>query len=157
MKRGEVWWARVDERCPVVLLSPDGADKVRAIMIVAPARTNIDGLAVEIAIRMGTPNKREKRVLVPILRIDLRRDLLGEDVERRHGHDQPVEFAAIDTVDKRRAFDKIVAGKRKEPALRLAADVVARTADPLHEGGDRAGRAELTHKVDVADIDAELE
>ena len=34
---------------------------------------------------------------------------------------------------------------------------MARPADPLQERIDRAGRAELAHQVDVADVDAELE
>jgi len=50
MRRGEVWWARLDERCPVVLLSVvsadsaerstssgDGVAEARAIRVVAPA------------------------------------------------------------------------------------------------------------------------
>lgn len=45
MKRGEVWWAHLDERCPVVLLSPHGADQVRTILNVAPANMKIDGYA----------------------------------------------------------------------------------------------------------------
>ena len=37
MRRGEVWWALLDERCPVVLLTGDGAPEARAIRVVAPA------------------------------------------------------------------------------------------------------------------------
>lgn len=37
MERGEVWWALIDERCPVVLLSEGGQPQFRAIRIVAPA------------------------------------------------------------------------------------------------------------------------
>jgi mRNA interferase MazF len=36
MRRGEVWWALLDERCPVVLLSEE-AGEFRAMRIVAPA------------------------------------------------------------------------------------------------------------------------
>ncbi len=35
MERGEVWWARLEERCPVVLLS--GGPEFDAVRIVAPA------------------------------------------------------------------------------------------------------------------------
>ena len=57
MTRGEVWWAYVDERCPVVFLSQDGSGKVRAMMIVAPANTNLDGHAIEVSVgaREGLP------------------------------------------------------------------------------------------------------
>ncbi len=37
MKRGEVWWALIDERCPVVLLSGEHASGFRAMQVVAPA------------------------------------------------------------------------------------------------------------------------
>jgi mRNA interferase MazF len=42
VRRGEVWWAQVDERCPVVLLSvalpsEGGPPGLRAMRIVAPA------------------------------------------------------------------------------------------------------------------------
>jgi mRNA interferase MazF len=37
VKRGEVWWARVDERRPIVLLSGPEPDELRAMQIVAPA------------------------------------------------------------------------------------------------------------------------
>ena len=41
MDRGEVWWALLDEKRPVVLLSRDGAEELRAIQVVAPAGTDI--------------------------------------------------------------------------------------------------------------------
>ena len=50
MKRGEVWWARVDKKRPVVLVSRDEAYAVRALVIVAPATTTIRGYAVEVKI-----------------------------------------------------------------------------------------------------------
>ena len=115
------------------------------------------GLAREIAVRPGAADESEQLGLVPILRIDLGRDLLGEHVERRLRHDQPVEFAAIDAVDQSRALDEIVIGKREQTALRLAADAVAGAADALQEGRDRARRAELADQIHIADIDAELE
>jgi mRNA interferase MazF len=37
VERGEVWWALIGERCPVVLLTSDGNSEVRAVLIVAPA------------------------------------------------------------------------------------------------------------------------
>jgi mRNA interferase MazF len=48
VKRGEVWWARVDKRRPVVLVSRDEAYDVRALVIVAPATTTLRGYAVEV-------------------------------------------------------------------------------------------------------------
>lgn len=50
MKRGEIWWADVDKRRPVVLLSRDEAYAVRALVVVAPVSTTIRGLAVEVRV-----------------------------------------------------------------------------------------------------------
>src|SRR5262249_9114948 len=44
-----------------------------------------------------------------------------------------------------------------EAPLRDAAQPVAAAADALEEGRDRAGRAELTHELDGAHVDPELE
>jgi mRNA interferase MazF len=41
VNRGEVWWARVDKRRPVVLVSREEAYDLRAFVIVAPA-TGLD-------------------------------------------------------------------------------------------------------------------
>jgi len=53
MRRGEVWWAEVDERRPVVLLSGEDPSGFRAMQVVAPADTDISGLGIEVAV--GVP------------------------------------------------------------------------------------------------------
>lgn len=53
MKRGEVWWARLDKRRPVVLVSRDEAYSVRALVIAAPVSTTIRGYAVEVKVGTG--------------------------------------------------------------------------------------------------------
>ena len=57
MTRGEIWWARVDKRRPVVLVSRDEAYEVRAMVIVAPVSTTVRGYAVEVKVgrREGLP------------------------------------------------------------------------------------------------------
>jgi mRNA interferase MazF len=50
MRRGEVWWARIDKRRPVVLVSRDEAYGIRALVIVAPASTTVRDYAVEVKI-----------------------------------------------------------------------------------------------------------
>ena len=57
MKRGEIWWAVVDKRRPVVLISRDEAYEVRAMVITAPVSTTVRGYAVEVNIgrREGLP------------------------------------------------------------------------------------------------------
>ncbi len=37
MKRGEIWWAALDDECPVVLLSDGPGPEFRVVRIVAPA------------------------------------------------------------------------------------------------------------------------
>ena len=59
MKRGEIWWARVDKRRPVVLLSRDEAYAVRAMVITAPVSTTIRGFAVELKIGRAEGLPRE--------------------------------------------------------------------------------------------------
>lgn len=50
MKRGEIWWARIDKRRPVVLLSRDEAYDVRSLVVVAPISTTVRGFAVEVRV-----------------------------------------------------------------------------------------------------------
>ena len=59
MKRGEVWWAKLDKRRPVVLLSRDEAYSLRALVIVAPVTTTVRGYAVEVKLgtREGLPRE----------------------------------------------------------------------------------------------------
>jgi mRNA interferase MazF len=62
MRRGEVWWARVDKRRPVVLVSRDEAYDVRALVIVAPASTTVRSYAVEV--RIGRREGLERSCVV---------------------------------------------------------------------------------------------
>jgi mRNA interferase MazF len=48
VRRGEVWWAKLDKKRPVVLVSRQEAYAVRALVIVAAISTTIRGYAVEI-------------------------------------------------------------------------------------------------------------
>lgn len=50
MRRGEVWWARVDKRRPVVLVSRAEAYDVRALVIVAPVSTTLRGFSLEVRV-----------------------------------------------------------------------------------------------------------
>ena len=68
MRRGEVWWAELDEPRPVVLLSGDAASGFEALQVVAPSGIDISGLGIEVSIgdveglphegvlRLGLPN-----------------------------------------------------------------------------------------------------
>jgi mRNA interferase MazF len=67
MRRGEVWWALIDERRPVVILSGEESSEYRAIQVVEPATADekrgyallsgeeaSDPRAVQIAVSAGT-------------------------------------------------------------------------------------------------------
>jgi mRNA interferase MazF len=66
VKRGEVWWATVDERRPVLVLSMSAQD-VRAIIVVAPADRLVDGVTEEVSLGAaeGLPNEGVVRVAFP--------------------------------------------------------------------------------------------
>lgn len=57
MKRGELWWAALDKRRPVLLLSRQEAYSMRAMVIAAPATTTVRGFALEVKVgkREGLP------------------------------------------------------------------------------------------------------
>lgn len=54
-----MWWARIDKRRPVVLVSRDEAYAVRSLIVVAPATTTVRGYAVELKVgrREGLPRE----------------------------------------------------------------------------------------------------
>ncbi|MEU6565349.1 type II toxin-antitoxin system PemK/MazF family toxin [Streptomyces parvulus] len=66
MQRGEVWWAEVDGRRPVVLLSREGPE-FRAMQVVAPAGVELGGVAAELAVGAseGLPVEGVLRVALP--------------------------------------------------------------------------------------------
>src|SRR5262245_10506944 len=113
--------------------------------------------ALDIAVGPSVADESEELSLVPLLGVDLRRDLLGEHVERCVRHDQTVKLAAIGTINQRRTFHKIVVGEGKQTALWLPADTMARSAHALKESRNRARRAKLADEIHVANIDAKLE
>ena len=57
----------------------------------------------------------------------------------------------------RRALDQLVAGEREQPPLGRRPQRVARAADALQPGRDRARRADQAGQLDGADVDAQLE
>jgi mRNA interferase MazF len=57
LRRAEIWWALVDKRRPVVLLSRDEAYDIRAMVVAAPVSSTVRGYAVEVRVgrREGLP------------------------------------------------------------------------------------------------------
>lgn len=89
MKRGEIWWAKVDKRRPVCLLSRDEAYGLRALVIVAPVSTTIRNFAVEVKVgaREGLPRASvincDWLVTLPIASLDERAGALSGDKLRQ--------------------------------------------------------------------------
>ena len=64
------------------------------------------------AVGRGTAHERVELVLVPFARGHFGDDLLGQHVERLLRDGEPVELAAADAVEQRRALHQLVAGQR---------------------------------------------
>ena len=64
MRRGELWWAQVDKRRPVVLLSRDEAYAVRQLVIIAPVSTQVRGFAAEV--RVGKSEGLHKSCVINV-------------------------------------------------------------------------------------------
>jgi mRNA interferase MazF len=97
MRRGEVWWARVDKRRPVVLISRDEAYAVRAMVIVAPATTTVRGYAVELKVgrREGLPRECVINCdwLVTLPKADLLERAGTLSANKLHALDEALRFA----------------------------------------------------------------
>ena len=68
-----------------------------------------------------------------------------------------IQVAPPDCIEQRRTLDQFIARKRKDAAFRKAANRVIRSAYALEQGGNRAGRSDLNHQIDSANINAQLE
>ena len=86
-----------------------------------------------------------------------RHDLLRQDVERRIGNQDAVEFAVLDGADERGAFEQFVARGDEQASLGNRAAPVPGASDALQGDGDGARRADLDHQIDGADINSELQ
>ena len=137
---------------------------VQARRVAAPPRRDalgehvhdlVEVLAVR-ARRTGAARRQSSKsaVLVLLLAGADRHDLLGQDVERRAAQGEAVDLAAARRAHQRRALDELVAREREEPALGRGDQGVARAADALERGGDRARRAEQAGEIHRAHVDA---
>ena len=117
----------------------------------------LERLVIEGPVRPGAPDEGEQLTGLPFASRDLGHDLLREDVEGTLGQGEGVELSPAHGVEEGRALHEVVAAQGEEASLRGRLDPMPGAADPLQEGRDVAGRAELADEVDVADVDAELE
>ena len=71
MQRGEVWWVDFNGRRPVLLLCDEEPSGFQAICVVAPAATDITGVASEVAVGNGEGLPFEGVVRVALPRPDV--------------------------------------------------------------------------------------
>src|SRR5579883_186649 len=113
--------------------------------------------SIETTVWVGAADESEEVVFVPIAGCRGGDDLLGEDVERRVGNFETIEFTFADRANERGAFNEFVARGGEEAAFGKGADPMPGAADALKRGRDRSRRSDLDDKIDSADIDSELE
>jgi hypothetical protein len=111
----------------------------------------------QLRIRRGAAHQREEVVLAPLLGGALRDDLLRQDVQGGDRRMNGVEAPGTHPGHQRGALHELVAGQRIQAPLRGASAAVPRPANALEEGRQAAGRADLAHELDGADVDAQLE
>ena len=139
----------VNERTP--------AAAPRAEALGQHAHAIVEVLAAEAPIRVGAADQGEQRLLRAFPRGDLGGDLLGEHVQCVAGDGEAVQLPAPHGIEQRRALDQFVARQWEQSALGRAAHRVPGAPDPLQEAVDRAGRPDLAHQVDVADVEPEFQ
>jgi mRNA interferase MazF len=103
--RGEVWWARVNEKRPIVVLSTS-ADDVCAMMIVPPATNPIEGVTVEVELGAsdGLPFEGVVRVALPrpgLIPCHWLVTLSKDDLVERAGTLSPAKLAEVDELLRR--------------------------------------------------------
>ena len=92
MKRGEIWWARVDKPRPVCLVSRDEAYDVRALVITAPVSTTVRGYAVEVKV-----GRREGLSKTSVINCDWLVTLPKACLERRLGGLSAAKLEQLDS------------------------------------------------------------
>jgi hypothetical protein len=113
--------------------------------------------ARQLPVRPRSAEQLEERILAPFLRRARRDDLLRQHVQRCPRNPHRVEIPLADGAHQRGALHQLVPGHGEEDSLGDAAVLVAGSADPLEEHGDRSRRAELAHQIHGPDVDPQLE
>ncbi len=102
-------------------------------------------------------HQRKQCIFIPVFACSLGYDLLRKYVDRRQQNAQGIQLATAHAVQQRGAFDQLVARLRKQPCLRRATDRMSGAPGALQERCDRPRRTELTHQIDIADIQAKFQ
>ena len=109
------------------------------------------------AIRISAAHQPEQVLLFPVLAGAHGDHLLRQHVERRLGDLKLVQAAVADGARERGALDQLVARHGKDAALGDGAAPVPGAPDALQRHRDGAGRSDLAHQVDRANVNTQLE
>lgn len=153
MRRGEIWWARFDERRPVVLLSEEDPAGFRAMQVVAPANTDISGLGIEVAVGVeeGLPVAGALRFGFPwpgFTPCTWLTTLTRKDLIERAGAVSAAKLSEIDDAlrasEQRVEWTPALAARLSEikDSLRMRIPAAEEGTD-AHTGGDRSGSHDL--------------
>jgi len=82
---------------------------------------------------------------------------LRQHIEGLVNHLKLVQLALAHRADRRRGLHQIVARQRKKHAFGNGPKPMSRAAHPLEQHGEISRRADVADRVDVADIDAQLQ
>ncbi len=121
------------------------------------AQDAIETLARELAVRVRAPELIQQVALAVSLARGFGDDLLRKHVERTFADGNPIQLSKPDGTKQCRAFDEIVARGRKQACLGNSSHRVARPPRTLEKRRDPSRRPDLTHQIDVADVDSQLE
>ena len=105
----------------------------------------VEFFAREIAIGIRAAHEREQIVFAPVFRGARCHDLLGENIERRFGNFDAIEFAVTNGAHERGAFEQFIARGGEKAAFGNGAAPVAGASDALQRNGrssaaSRSGR-----------------
>ena len=124
MKRGELWWAIIDKRRPVVLLSRDEAYEVRSNVVVAPISTTIRSYAVEVK-----SGRREGLDHTSVINCDWITTIRKDQLERRIGAHRAAGNEAREVHRRRPGLDPFLFLRLDDDIAAAAAIAAGRTAE----------------------------
>jgi hypothetical protein len=96
----------------------------------------VEGLAAQVAVRVGPLHHLVEGRGVPIFGGRHRHQLLGQHVDRLLHQLERVEVALLQGAQERQAFDQLIPGEGPDSTLRHPAQGVSRTAHPLEQDRD---------------------
>jgi hypothetical protein len=129
----------------------------RGIALREHAHDGVEIRARELAVRLRAAQQVVQCILGVFAAGHLGDNVLRQHIQRRARQARAIEVTTRHAVQQGAGFQQVAQRQREQPPLGHGADGMAGAAHALQECADRARRAELTHEVHVADVDAELQ